>query len=188
MKKLALSLLLLLVTGGAGAQVSTVYTDIYGKFEVMVDLEDGGYAVVNMYGDILEIDTQAFIDYYSDFWSYEAGKVKRIGNVSFSYYSDFWSYESGKKKSIGNVGFQYYSDFWSYEAGKVKSIGRTQFSYYSDFNDWECGKLKSIGGNRYSYVPSYNGRRGSIPVSGRLKVEDGGIAFRVMGPAPRRRY
>ena len=144
MKKLALFLLLLLVTGGAGAQVSTVYTDIYGKFEVMVDLEDGGYAVVNMYGDILEIDTQAFIDYYSD--------------------------------------------FWSYEAGKVKSIGRTQFSYYSDFNDWECGKLKSIGGNRYSYVPSYNGRRGSTPVSGRLKVEDGGIAFRVMGPAPRRRY
>ena len=86
------------------------------------------------------------------------------------------------------MGFQYYSDFWSYEAGKVKSIGRTQFSYYSDFNDWECGKLKSIGGNRYSYVPSYNGRRGSTPVSGRLKVEDGGIAFRVMGPAPRRRY
>ncbi len=154
MKKLLL-LSALLCTLNLSAQVGEVVTDIYGKFYVTVDVGNGYFVVVDMYGSIQHTNLNRDITYYSDFYDYEAGKVKSACGVPFQYYSDFYSYENGKIKKIGNVTFSYYSDFYNYENGKIKMIGNVPFSYYSDFYNYENGKIKKIGSMEFKYCSDF---------------------------------
>lgn len=146
------------------AQLRCVHLNVKGTgtmFEVSV--EGLGEVIVNRYGDIVEIITSERLNrwgaehkYYSDFNSYEAGKIKSIGDVKFTYYSNFNSYESGKIKTIGDIKFTYYSAFNDYEVAKIKSIGTSAVKYYSNFNDYESGKVKSVEGITLKYHSKFN--------------------------------
>lgn len=191
------------------AQVKTVNTNLFGDFTVTVRVDDG-YVILNSKGRIIDMRIHGNRDYYSDFYSYEAGKIKSVGGVRFTYYSDFYSYESGKIKSIGDINFSYYSDFNDYESGKLKKIGDIAFSYYSNFNDYEAGKIKNIGRTGFTYYSNFNSYESgklkklgaasytyfsnfdSSRMTGKLKsgsdfVTENGINFRIKLPQPHNR-
>jgi len=99
---------------------------MYGDYELVIDLNDQGYVVVDAYGQVLEIRVKGRVEYYSDFNDYEAGKIRRIGNISFSYYSGFNDYETGKIKQIGTNRYIYYSGHESRKSpGALKSGERS---------------------------------------------------------------
>lgn len=163
------------------SQVKEVVTDLYGNFVVKVRVGTQGYISINQRGRVVETNMQGELEYYSDFNDYEAGKVKKAGNIEFSYYSGFNDYEKGKVKRIGNTYFTYYSAFNSYEVGRVKKIGNVDFSYYSNSNDYETGKVKKIGDESFSYFSnaSLDSPVGQLK-SGNHSFTNNGIYFRVI--------
>lgn len=188
MKKTVLLLCLFVIAQLSYCQVKEVVTDLYGNFVVKVRIGDQGYISINQRGRVVETNMQENLHYYSDFNDYEAGKVKKVGDIDFSYYSGFNDYEKGKLKKIGDISFSYYSDFNDYEVGRVKKIGNIGFSYYSDFNDYESGKVKKIGEESYSYFSqaSFDYQVGQLK-SGNHSFTNNGIYFRVINTGGRYR-
>ena len=91
--------------------------------------------------------TEGNVEYYDNFYDYNRGKVKSIGEIKFEYYDGFYPYQKGKLRSIGNLKLTYYDAFYAYQKGKIKSIGNVTFTYFDDFYKYKQGKLKSIKGN-----------------------------------------
>ncbi|MGL5681513.1 MAG: hypothetical protein ACRDDZ_00475 [Marinifilaceae bacterium] len=152
------SIILLLISHTVFAQLKEVRINSTGEMILTVEIKGAGRIVMDVYGNIIDFidDETRHVEYYSDFHSYEAGKVKRLDNINFTYYSDFNDYEVGKLKTAGNIRFTYYSAFNDYEKGKIKTIGSTRFTYYSSFHDYEFGKIKSIGTTPIRYYSTFN--------------------------------
>ncbi len=164
----------------AVAQLTSVQLNTNGTKPLLgVTIGGVGEVVVDTHGNIKNIvlndkfnNSAIDNEYYSDYNSYEAGKIKSIGDVKFTYYSDFNSYEAGKIKSIGNITFTYYSKFNSYEAAKIKSVGGKSIKYHSAFNDYESGKIKSVSGVALNYYSKFNDyEAGKIKSIGSHKYE-----------------
>ncbi|MFI3304465.1 MAG: hypothetical protein SNF68_08540 [Rikenellaceae bacterium] len=178
----------ILLSQGVMAQVNSVQLNLDGtKAYFGVLIEGLGEVIIDTYGNIERViigddddDRDVKYEYYSNFNSYEAGKIKSIGAVSFTYYSNFNKYEAGKVKTVAGTNFIYYSDFNDYEAGKIKSVAGVRVNYYSNFNDYEAGKIKSIGDHKYEYFSGFGGSNNAgQPKSGYAKIKVNGIAFRV---------
>ncbi len=179
MKKIIIALLLICSTSALWAQLRVVHLSSYGDPIFEVALPQGGYLLMDQYGQISQLNvTGSSVNYYSNFHTYEAGKIKNVDDLGFKYYSDFHSYEAGKVRSIGSLSLEYYSTFNDYEAGKIKKIGNTKIEYYSNFNDYEAGKIKSIGACRYSY--SSEQRDYGLMDSGMLRLAINGVVFKFL--------
>lgn len=88
------------------------------------------------------------------------GKLKSIGNTTFTYYDRFDREENfGKIKSIGQIQFTYYDSFDMDNIGKLKSVGDIRIAWYDRFDRTELmGKLKSVGDMPVTYYDALDGR------------------------------
>lgn len=172
MKRLITALCFVLISLSARAQVGRVDIDMFGNYELTVRVGTDQYVTVDQYGQISYINIDGSWSFYDDFWAYQAGKVKRIGNVEFSYYDDFWDYKAGKIKKIGEVSFSYNDDFWDYKAGKLDKVGGMKINYHDDFWGYQAGKVKSLGNIKVDYY-SGNGIGGNEMYKGLLKSING---------------
>ncbi len=170
------------------AQLNSVQLNMNGiKVRFGVSIDGLGEVIIDSYGNVVGIvnsydysEGDVKYEYYSNFNSYEAGKIKSIGAVSFTYYSNFNKYEAGKIKTVAGVSVQYYSEFNDYEAAKLKSVAGVVIKYYSNFNDYEAGKIKSIGSYKYEYFSDFGGSSNAgQPKSGYAKVKVDGVNFMV---------
>ncbi|MFI3262244.1 MAG: hypothetical protein R3Y26_04985 [Rikenellaceae bacterium] len=174
------------------AQLNSVQLSMNGsRARFVVTVEGLGEVVVDTYGNVVRVvdrdnadyDTSyndVRYEYYSNFNSYEAGKIKSIGNVVFTYYSNFNDYEAAKIKTIAGKSVKYYSTFNDYEAGKIKSVAGVNIDYYSNFNDYEAGKIKSIGNHKYEYFSGFGSNHNvGQPKSGYAKVKVNGVNFMI---------
>ncbi|MFI3280456.1 MAG: hypothetical protein R3Y44_00635 [Rikenellaceae bacterium] len=178
MKKVIITLLLSMCSSMIFAQVKVINISPRGQIYIEVALPNNGFVIMDQYGSVKRMYAPELrVDRYSDFRSYEAGKIEQIGDLKFKYHSDFWDYESGKLASIGDIKFEYYSNFRDSESGKIKSIGGVPIAYYSDFRDYESGKLKSIGSHKYSYYSSMNSSYSGTMQSGVLDFTQNEIRF-----------
>ncbi len=181
MRKLLLSLLLVLSSLTLSAQLRTVHMNYFGDLLLEVALPKGGYILLDQFGRVSEMSSDGLrVERYSKFHHYEAGKIKSIEGLKFTYYSDFNDYESGRIKSIGDVKFKYHSAYHSYKTGKIQKIGSVAVDYYSDYHDYESGKVKSIGKCKYSY--SSNKRDYGALDSGMQNFSAGGFKFNMLRP------
>ncbi len=158
MKKLILSLCVALAAFAARAQVERIDIDVFGNYELTVKVGNGQYVIVDAYGQLLYVDIVGNWSYYDDFWPYQAGKVKKIGDVGFEYNNDFWDYKAGKLKKIGAISFDYHNDFWDYKAGKLEKVGGTKIAYHNDFREERAGKISELGNIKIDYYTSFDFR------------------------------
>ncbi len=157
------------------AQVKVVDIDTNGEMLISVELPGRNFIVVDQRGEVYDVEAIGlYVDHYSNFHQYNAGKIKKVGDVEFEYYSDFYDYNTGKIKRIGSVDFSYHSNFHDYKAGKIEQIGSVKIDYHSNFHDYEVGKIKSIGRNRYSYSKSFGLK------SGVMSFVEKGIRFNIV--------
>ncbi len=204
MKRLLFAFALLLFAPAAlKAQLKEVVIDIYGNYSVIVEVGHGVLAEVSEYGELLDIygrqtrphdrrnDRRRHrpgrfpgvdIEYYSNIWGINAGKVEKIGSIRFDYYSDIWGGKSGKLSRVGTLYIDYYSDIWGGKSGKVSDIGPSiRIDYYKDFYEEKSGLLQDINNYRYDYsfppVPARHNRpsnHGPV-IRGRREVRIGDI-------------
>lgn len=113
----------------------------------------------NNSGKLVSLDNLR-IDYYDNFNSNYAGKLKAVGDINIAYNDQFDGLDNrGRVKSIGDVKFIYTDRFDGLDnRGKIKSIGSVNVTYYDRFDGAELnGKIKSIGKTVFKYYDRFDG-------------------------------
>ncbi len=107
------------------------------------------------------------LDYYDNFNSHYAGKLKSVGNIAIAYNDQFDGFDNrGRVKSIGDTKITYTDRFDGLDnRGKIKAIGGIKVTYYDRFDGAELnGKIKSIGNTVIKYYDRFDGDK-----AGRIK-------------------
>ncbi len=90
---------------------------------------------------------------YIDNGNQNAGKVKKIGNLTIEYISGGYQ-NAGKVKKIGNLAIEYIDNGYQ-NAGKLKRIGNVTVEYISGGYQ-NAGKIKKVNGSNPNIVMSVN--------------------------------
>ena len=190
MKYILSFIISMFVIGNVCTQVKKVTIDIYGDFEIVLEVPNG-FVTVNHLGKIIDIAIDGRTDYF--IVGSSQGKIESVGNIDFDYYIS--GSREGKVQQIGNISFDYY--IAGAREGKLESAGSTDFDYYiAGVREGKLeavdqikmdyyiagsreGKVESIGSNRFDYY-IIGSREGKFQ-SGNRSLEYNGIRFRLRG-------